>query len=234
MKKFSFKQFDIIQENAGMKLTTDAVIFGSWVDVGKSKKILDIGTGTGILSIMLAQRTEKSDITAIEIDKIAVNEAKINVKNCKWSKNIEVVEIDFLEFAKKTNSKYDLIICNPPYYQEHLMSINEKEQKAKHSTNLSYESLISNASKLLEYSGEFALIAPFFAYQKINYLCNKNMLFCKKKCIVRAETKKTPTRVLMQYTFTPCKTNEYELVIKNDIHYTKDFLHLTSDFYIFA
>lgn len=234
MKLFRFKKFEIIQENAGMKLTTDAVMFGSWIETGKSKNMLDIGTGTGILALMMAQRCENSKITAIDIDRTAIFEAKRNVENSKWVENIELLQADFLDFVKNTNQRFDLIICNPPYYEEHLLSKNQEEKKAKHSTNLNYEQLISNIYKILENKGEFALIAPFFAYEKINFLCNKNMLFCKRKCVVKSEKEKTATRVMLQYSVKPYKTIDSELVVKSNNQYTKEFLQLTSEFYIFA
>ena len=142
---FQFKQFTIHQEKTAMKVCTDACLFGAWVankielNEINADNILDIGCGTGLLSLMLAQKT-KAQIDAVEIDKNAFEQAKENINLTEWKEQINIHHGSIIDF--KSNKKYDLIICNPPFYENQLKSVDSARNKAMHATTLSYKDLI--------------------------------------------------------------------------------------------
>src|SRR5574343_1824554 len=133
---FAFKQFVIKQDLCAMKVGTDAVLLGAWVNIEKSKKILDIGTGTGIISLMLAQKSE-AEITAIDIDKQAVDQAIINFKESKFSSRIQAKHCSFREFYENNTEKFDLIVTNPPYFVDSLKSSDTTRSAARHADSSS-------------------------------------------------------------------------------------------------
>ena len=124
MSVFKFKKFSIVQSKSAMKVGTDGVLLGSWVNCQKAKKILDIGAGTGLISLMLAQRNKECNITAIEIDKDTSEEAKININNSKWRDRISIINISLNNFA--TSEKFDFIVSNPPYFRLTILKVKER------------------------------------------------------------------------------------------------------------
>ncbi|MEA3451540.1 MAG: methyltransferase, partial [Bacteroidota bacterium] len=149
MSEFKFKQFTIKQDKTAMKVSTDSVLLGAWFDFNHPKKILDVGTGTGLLAIMAAQKFPNSKITAVEIDNEAFIEAEENIKNCRWNKIIEVFQVDFIDFSKKEQTKYDLIVSNPPYFENQLRSTDIKKRIARHTDTLTFADLIKSVEKLM-------------------------------------------------------------------------------------
>ena len=139
MSIFKFKEFVIKHDNSAMKVGTDGVLFGSWASCLKSDSILDIGCGSGLISLMLGQRTVNTIITGIEIDKFAANEAKYNINNSPWSERIQAHNISLQRFS--TNEKFDLIISNPPFFSKSLRPENSERLKARHQEDLNFEGL---------------------------------------------------------------------------------------------
>lgn len=165
---FQFKQFRIDQEKCGMKVCTDSCLFGAWISVpSTAKTILDIGTGTGLLSLMLAQKTN-ANITGIEIDNGAFEQTSANFKNSSWSKKLTVVQGDVRTYP--FNEKFDFIVCNPPFFKDKIISFSQAEKIAKHSTHLSLEELFASIDRLLNENGKCALLFPFFRKQEIEQL----------------------------------------------------------------
>ncbi len=165
---FQFKQFRIDQEKCGMKVCTDSCLFGAWITIpSTTKTILDIGTGTGLLSLMLAQKT-KASITGIEIDDGAFEQTISNFKNSRWNDKLTIVQGDVRTYP--FNQKFDFIVCNPPFFKDKIISFSQAEKIAKHSTHLSLEELFISIDRLLNENGKCALLFPFFRKQEIEQL----------------------------------------------------------------
>lgn len=155
---FDFKQFSIRQTHAAMKVGTDGALLGALADGGNN--ILDIGTGTGILSLMMAQRFPEAHITAIDIDDNAIIDAGENFKASPFADRIELAQSDFQSFARNCDRKFDCIICNPPYFDESLESKDESRTRARHTSSLPFRTLIDGAYELLEDEGVFSVCIP--------------------------------------------------------------------------
>ena len=234
MSEFRFKQFTIIQDKTAMKLSTDSVLLGAWADAKNPAKILDIGTGTGVIALMLAQRFKNAEITAIEIEKNAFCEAKKNAKNSPWHNRINILHNDFLNFAKNTSIEYDLIVSNPPFFENQLLPNDKNKQIARHTTKLPFDKLSENVAKLLSDKGYFCVIIPYNQCSNFVHLCSKSGLFASRKNTVFPTEKKQPNRILLQFNKkTQHIVNQTITIRKNNI-YTNEYLELTKDFYLFA
>lgn len=232
-ENFVFKQFEIKQDKCAMKVGTDAVLLGSWAITNNAKKILDIGTGTGILALMLAQKSHAS-ITAIDIDIDSYKQAKENVEASNWKNNIEVMNISLQEYCIKNELKFDLIITNPPYFTDAFKAKEISRNTARHTDELPFEILINCVCKLLSADGSFYIILPYPEAQTFIGLARANNLFINKSTRVKTKIEKEPKRLLMKYSFQQITREEDELVIENDErhNYTKEYIELTKDYYL--
>ena len=196
---FAFKQFIIKQDKCAMKVGTDAVLLGAWIIPNGSKHILDIGTGTGVISLMLAQKTV-AQIDAIDIEEEAFIQAKQNVSESKFSKQIHVIHSSFQEYAKTAVKKYNLIVTNPPYFEQSLKSSDEQRSHARHADVLPFEELLDGVLKLLDEKGKFCLILPTLEAVKFRTLAEKKGLNLSKLLRVKSRVDKdTEIRHLMQF-----------------------------------
>lgn len=169
---FAFKQFIIKQDKCAMKVGTDAVLLGAWVIPNGSKQILDIGTGTGVVALMLAQKTE-AHIDAIDIDENAFIQAKQNVSESKFANQVSVIHSSLQDYSKITSNKYNLIVTNPPYFEQSLKSSDEQRSFARHADVLPFEELIEGVTKLLDQKGKFCLILPTLEAEKFRAMAQK-------------------------------------------------------------
>ncbi|MDD2962038.1 MAG: methyltransferase [Muribaculaceae bacterium] len=231
---FRFKQFCVINKNSAMKVGTDGVLLGAWCDVSdRSQRILDIGAGTGLLSLMMAQRAINAYIVGIEIDADAYGEACDNVAGSAWSDRIEMRNIDFTNFIVGDNEKFDIIISNPPFFDNGILSNDSSRAMARHSFSLSLDLLIERVAKLLTKEGKFSFIYPASSIDKIRNLAVKNNLFISRITMVRPTKDILPKRVLCELSISNCPVLENELVIEEGRHiYTQDYISLTRDFYL--
>lgn len=165
-KPFSFKQFTISQKISAFKVGTDSVLLGAWTDPGNPSAILDIGCGTGVLSLMMAQRTN-GIIDGVEIDPLSAEEAYKNVSNSKWAHRISIHNTDILSFTPPHAEKYDLIISNPPYFENNLKNENIRKSTARHTDSLTYEKLAGFVNKYLHENGTFCFILPAEGFDKL-------------------------------------------------------------------
>ncbi len=234
MSKFTFKQFDILQDKTAMKVNTDGVLLGAWIEKDFSQNILDIGTGTGVIAIMLAQKFSSANITGIEIEQEAAEQAKINAQNCKWSERITILHSDFLEFANNAITKFDLIVSNPPFFENQLNSTDYKKNIARHTTKLPFENLIRKVKNILSTKGKFCVIIPETEFSGFNHLCNNSGLFLAKKTNVFPKENKPANRLLLEYSQEIVSVNENSLYIRKTTEYTEEYLRLTADYYLFA
>lgn len=234
---FSFKQFTIQQDRCAMKVGTDGVLLGSWVSLeNRPFSILDIGAGTGLISLMLAQRSDADQIDAIEIDEDAYEQCVENFENSPWADRLFCFHASLDEFADEPeDEKYDLIVSNPPYFvpNEREVDLPENRKKARFYDSLPFEDLINYAAQLLSENGELAVVIPFTEEEKIIAFAKAKSLFVNRITRVRG-TQNAPTkRSLLQFSFKEKPTKEQELVLEiNRHHYTVEFKELMKNFYL--
>jgi tRNA1Val (adenine37-N6)-methyltransferase len=232
---FQFKQFRIIQERSAMKVGMDGVLIGAWVDPSGAESILDIGTGTGLIALMMAQKNSSALIDAIEIDPEAFEEAVLNASQSPWKDRICVECSSFQEFAERTDQKYDLIVSNPPFFaKDGLKAPAQNRAQARHSDSLPLEVLISGAKNLLAENGRIALILPVENLPEIKLLAISNHLYLSGLCRIKPNPVKPEFRILVELTRNECVTIEEKLMIEFEKHhdYTPEYKELTKDFYL--
>ena len=213
----------------------DPVSLRDWVKSFECKKILDIGTGTGIISLMLAQKT-KADITAIDIDKESTEQAITNVAESDFKDHIKVRHMSFQELTKSSDQKFDLIVTNPPYFIDSLKNQAETSRKtARHADLLPFEDLIVGVKKLLDEKGKFCLILPKNEAAIFRKMAELKGLYLSKLLRIRTRLEKdSEKRHIMQFEFKESEFSESTLVIEEDSHrnYTKEYKELTKDYYL--
>ena len=232
---FSFKQFTVEQDKCAMKVGTDGVLLGAWCPIENNPKtILDIGTGTGILALMLAQRSNAEQIDAIEIEEDAYEQCVENFENSPWNDRLFCFHADVEEFLDEPEDEYDLIISNPPFYSEDFKTNNDQRDLARFTDALPFDTLIETAALLLSENGIFAVIIPFKEETNFIELCANYDLFPVKGTRVRGNPTSEIIRSLLafkRYELSVLETDE--LVIEINRHeYTPEYIELTSDFYL--
>lgn len=229
MSVFKFKEFLIVQTKSAMKVGTDGVLLGSWVNCQNAKKILDIGAGTGLISLMLAQRNNECNITAVEIDKETSEEANININNSKWRDRISIINTNINNFI--TSDKFDFIVSNPPYFPANFSK--NKRAIARHTNLLSFQDLIRTTVKLLSSKGIFAVILPKIAEVTFCKTADANKLFLIRICQVKGQKNSDIKRVLLEFSFEKSSLDSDSLVIEESRHiYTNKYIDLCQDFYL--
>ncbi|ACJ30885.1 Conserved hypothetical O-methyltransferase [Shewanella piezotolerans WP3] len=237
---FSFKQFHIDDRRCGMPVSTDGVLLGAWAPLSNSKNILDIGAGSGLLSLMAAQRS-KANITAIELDENAALDCQSNFNLSPWSKRLTLLTRSIQQFcttAKKHS--FDHIICNPPYFDNGPQSNSALRATARHTDSLSFDELLTAISSLLSPAGQASLILPITGANQLLQQLEQHQLTCQHAVLVASVEGKKPNRQLLL--ITPCRSNfanqatthpVSNLVIRNtDGHYSDDFILLSKSFYL--
>ncbi len=201
---FQFKKFIVHQAHTSMKVCTDACLFGAWAasypQVMNAHKILDIGAGTGLLSLLLAQANNNATITAVEIEPAAATEAASNFKLSPWADQLNLVHDDIRNFGNHANTVYDIIITNPPFYEGELKSPDENKNTAAHSTALPWKVLIENATKLLSEGGSFYVLVPTLRAYTMQKLCDNNGLQLVAEVLVHNTAKNLPIRAMQKFT----------------------------------
>jgi tRNA1Val (adenine37-N6)-methyltransferase len=220
-----------------MKVGTDAVLLGAWCPVDNNiDTILDIGAGTGVLSLMLAQRSNASTIDAVEIESDAFEQATDNFEHSDWGDRLFCYHSSFDDFVNEMvyeEEQYDLIITNPPFYTAVFETDNIARNKARFTSSLSFESLLSGASKLLSKTGKFAVVIPYKEENNFINLALKEQLFLNAICRVKGTENSEIKRSLMTFSFSDTTIEEFLIVIENSRHvYSEDYINLTKDFYL--
>lgn len=232
--KFSFKQFELHQELCAMKVGTDSVLLGAWAQIPQEGHILDIGTGTGILALMAAQRCPKASITAIEIDGDAARQAQENVARSQWSDRIEIVTGDFTHLPPSLDKQYNSIISNPPYFEQSLLSPDAARTTARHTTALSYETIFKHSRHIIAHNGNLSLVIPADLYRQVNHTAMLYGWGASRLTMVRTTPRKQPKRALCEWRlnhYTPCV--EAILTIHTTTgEYSDEYKHLTQEFYL--
>ena len=232
---FTFKQFTINQDRCAMKVGTDGVLLGSWAPIHHNPfSVLDIGAGTGIIALMIAQRTQAEQIDALEIDEEAYEQAVENFENSPWGDRLFCFHAGLDEFIEEPEDEYDLIVSNPPFYSEDYKTESEQRDLARFQDAMPFEELIEAADLLLSENGIFAVILPFKEEEKFIALAKEAELYPIKITRVKGTLKSEIKRSLLafsRYENTEIKIDE--LIIEVDRHvYTPEYIELTKDFYL--
>lgn len=227
---FRFKQFIIHQEKSAMKVCTDACLFGAWVAAKVNPvRVLDIGTGTGLLSLMIAQNSD-SMIEAVEIDKDASHQAQLNFNLSPWSKRLHVIHSSIQDFE---GENYDLIVSNPPFFNKDLKSGNAARNLALHGDALTLAELISSVKKMLAKNGVFAVLLPVHRAEHFEQLINQNSLFIHEKLVVKQTPRHQPFRICYLISDYFVDINEIAITIKDENdRYSEKFDELLKDYYL--
>jgi len=236
-KPFQFKEFKVHQDKTAMKIGTDGVLLGAWCSVDNfPEAILDVGSGTGIIALMLAQRSDSMTIDAVEIDENGYEQSVENFEQSDWGDRLYCYNSSFQEFAEEIAEEqetYDLIVTNPPFYTDDFETKNDARNKARFVSSLPFEDLIKNAVKILSDDGKFSLIVPFKEEQEIIRLSNEHSLFLNRKCTVQGNSNSEIKRVLLEFSFRQVEIISEHLIIEIERHqYTKEYINLTKNFYL--
>ncbi|MBF90376.1 MAG: tRNA (adenine-N(6)-)-methyltransferase [Flavobacteriales bacterium] len=228
---FRFKKFGIMQDKCAMKVGTDGTLLGAWVKAKSPEQILDIGTGTGLIAMMLAQRFVNAQIKAIEIDSNASQQTAENFQNTPWINRLFLEHISLQEFQHAPS--FDLIVSNPPYFENNLKANNKKRTQARHTDTLSFETLIECSSKLLNKNGSLAIILPSESKDKVEAIAQKNHLHLNRLCWVKGTEKTAIKRALLQFSFQEKLLEENTLVVEKERHvYTEEYTEMCKEFYL--
>lgn len=232
MSFFKFKQFTIHQDKTAMKVGTDSILLGSWLTINKAcQSVLDIGTGTGLLALMVAQKSHLVKVTGLEVDEDSYHQAKHNIKHSKWFDRINLCLINANHWESK--NKFDLIISNPPYFTPSSNSKNDARNKARHQGTLSLNNLINLWLKFGSNIAEYACVLPTDQANVLIDLCKKSSLYLKKQTFIRSSKQDKIIRKLMLFSKQIVPTEETEICIYNSKRdYTKAYKELTQDFYL--
>ncbi len=229
---FHFKHFSLSDENVAMKIGTDAVLLGAWTKVSGALKILDIGTGCGIIALMMAQRSP-ARVDAVEIDAGSASQAAVNTELSPWSDRIKIINSSIQDFSRSCPSTYDLIISNPPYFSNSLKAPSPKRSLARHDDSLPIHQLMLAASKLLLPGGSLNLVFPWDSTD--TWLTEAGNLDFHATRLTRVIPRegKSPGRVLAEFRKELCPLTESQLLIRSrDGSYTEAYKALTADFYL--
>lgn len=232
---FQFKQFTIQQEGSAMKVGTDGVLLGAWCKAQKNETILDIGTGTGLIAIMLAQRTEgEAKIDAVEIDHESYLQASENIANCKWNASLKIFHQSFQEFTNVKNQVYDRLVCNPPYFMNGLEAKNNARTQARSANYLPFEDLLQGAKKLLKESGSLSVVLPVEEGNYFLRIAKLQGFYLKRKTNVLPNPGKATKRYLLEFVLKKCECELQELVVENGRRhvYSPEYIALTKEFYL--
>lgn len=230
---FQFKQFSIHQEACVMKVNTDAILLGAWVDVAKAQNALDIGSGNGLISLMIAQRTESCQVTGVEIDEETFKESQLNVDESPWKERMQMHCSSIQAFAKESQAQFDLIVSNPPFFSGGTFSYNQKKNVVRHTVKLAHNHLIQSVNQLLSNDGTFSVILPFIEGLRFEQLAERSQMHLIRKCFVRPKEHKSYNRLLLSFSKTPKELKEERLTMyKSEEEYSEEYKLLTTEFYL--
>jgi tRNA1Val (adenine37-N6)-methyltransferase len=229
VKPFTFKQFEIQQSKNVFRVGTDGVLLGSMATVNNALNVLEIGTGTGLISLMLAQRNSNAQFLGIDINEKAADLTKFNFENSPFKPRLKNIHCDFKNFD--TDENFDLIVSNPPYFEA---SESEKDKIARQTVELNFKQLISKSSELLSENGIFSVIIPAEAGNDFIEIAKENQLFLIKKINIKGIENSKTKRLILEFSLTEKASKESEFIIeKSPRQYSDQYLELTKEFHIF-
>lgn len=229
---FDFQEFSIYHDRCAMKVGTDGVLLGAWANgVSDAQKILDIGTGSGLIAIMMAQRSN-ADIWGVDIDHDAIEQACENAARTKWQNRLHFIQSDIIKFHSEMF--FDVITCNPPFFTASLECPDSKRTTARHNAGLSFESLIECAVRLLSQNGRFQVILPADAADYFTQEAWNRGLNLMRRCLIHSKEEQPPKRVLLDLLKGECPypCNEHLVIRTKDGTYSDKYKYLTRNYYI--
>jgi tRNA1Val (adenine37-N6)-methyltransferase len=232
---FRFKQFTIQQEHASMKVGTDGVLLGAWASVpGAGCRVLDVGTGTGLIALMIAQRTQSVSVDALEIDPISAWQAKENFLNSPWKERIHCISSSFQDYASHCRTRYDQVICNPPFFSGSSKTHSREKNLARHDDSLSLQDIFKCSVLLMKETSVVSLILPVQKLEPVMDLISEYRMNCNRLTRVKPDEMKPLKRVLVEFSYVPGELIEDELTIEtNRRHvYSDQFKKLIDAFYL--
>jgi len=236
LNPFQFKKFAIAQDQCGMKIGTDGVLLGAWAPlVENPTRILDIGTGTGVIAIMLAQRTASAQVIGVEIDEKAAKQAKENMEHSPYKDCLDVHLGPIQDFARDTSDKFDLIVSNPPFFSGGTFSKDQERNDVRHTVKLPNGELLRSAHQLLTLDGIFSVILPFIEGLRFKEMAIQYGFHVHQITQVKPKADKSVERLLMAFGKRAASDIiENELVIQHEDRndYTDDYIAITKDFYL--
>ncbi|MBC8594439.1 methyltransferase [Oscillospiraceae bacterium N12] len=227
---FQFKKFTVWHDKCAMKVGTDGVLLGAWTNIDRADRILDVGTGTGLVALMLAQRSD-AFIVALEIDPNAAKQATENIEQSPWKDRMQVIEGDFKEY--KPSVHFDVIVSNPPYFTDSLKCPDSQRKTARHNDNFTYIDLLKGVSEMLSENGRFTVIIPSDIVNKVKETANNFSLYPSQQLNIITTPGQAPKRNLLTFTFERQECQTEELLIELSRHkYSNEYIKLTKDYYL--
>ncbi len=230
---FKFKQFAVHHDRSSLKVGTDAVLLGAWADVADANPILDIGTGSGVIALMLAQRSS-AQIDAIDIDEESTKQAHENFSGSPWSERLRVHNISLKDFTTTATARYDLVVSNPPYFTDSFKPTDPQRFSARHNDQLPIHELAENSAKLLSPTGKFCVILPVKEAGLLTAALRSHGLFPEKELWVYSFTGKEVFRKLILFNRNETFCQREELIIETapGQGYSKEYIELTRAYYL--
>lgn len=230
-KTFRFKQFTVVNDRTAMKVGTDGVLLGAWCPVDGCRRVLDVGTGCGVIALMIAQRNPIAQIEAIDIDQAGIEEATLNFSHSQWSNRLRATLMDYNSMNQFDT--YDLIVSNPPFFTNGVLPNGDARIQARHTISLTYHQLINRAYDLLNDSGYLALISPADVHSQIVEAAAFSSLTVRRLTRVIPVMGAAPKRLLWLLSRHPGSYQEDKLTISNsDGSFTEGYIDLTKPFYL--
>jgi tRNA1Val (adenine37-N6)-methyltransferase len=233
VKDFVFKKFRIVQTNSTHKVGTDGVLLGAWADVVNAQTILDIGTGSGVIALMLAQRNATATIDALEIQKADAMQAEENFRSSPWSDRLTIYHQALQEF--KTQKQYDLIVTNPPFFINSFLPPNNNRTLVRHTAELSFDALLDTVVKLLKPDGQLSLILPVAEGKFFIDAASARSLYLKRLCEFKSREHKPVERLLMEFGYAQQETLQEQLTLyaeSSGEDWSVAYKMLTREFYL--
>lgn len=236
---FKFKHFSVSHHQSSMKVGVDGVLIGSWVEVEGATKVLDVGTGCGLIALMLAQRCPTAKVIGIDIDEASIDEAEENVATSIWAERISVLQTSFQEFIhNESQRRFDLIVSNPPFFDSGVTNTITSREKARHQGSLSPTSLLVGSSKILIPGGSLAMVVPSELYSDLDIKARELGFMLMKSCFVRGHEGAPYKRCLLQWKLSENAScaidteNEYLTLEQDRGVPTEEYRSLCKDFYL--
>lgn len=232
---FRFKQFTIQQEHAAMKVGTDGVLLGAWTSVpGPGGRVLDIGTGTGLIALMIAQRTKDVGVDALEIDSSSAMQAEENFQNSPWKERVSCIHSSFQDYSSQSKSLYDLVICNPPFFSGSFKTPSNERNLARHDDSLTLEDIFRGSAALMKKKSIISLILPVHKEAQALDLAREYQIYCRRRTHVIPAPGKSIKRILLEFSFIQGTCNEDEITIETGKRhiYSDEYKNLTDPFYL--
>lgn len=228
---FHFKQFSVRHDRCTMKVGTDAVLLGAWVNVIDAENVLDIGTGSGVIALILAQRTsDSSKIYSVEIEKDAAEQAVENIQSSPWPSKVSVQQVAIQDYFPDV--RFDLIVSNPPYFNKSLKPPDNARHQVRHTASLSYDELLSAVVRLLSSRGKFNLILPYQEAINFTELAVGHKLICTRRHHFQTRTEKAVERTLLEFSKISEPIDEGEILLYDKgVEWSPGYRSLVTDFY---